>query len=366
MGDSDDAQSDRCENPVNSKGCPAQARTHFVPQLGHMSGTTVPFSERRSGSSGTWELLHAVPVPAGATSTTLAAVSCTASNACTAVGSYLNAASENHTLAERWNGTEWAIQTGATVEGSPTLSGVSCTSATACVAVGLHNHFPSGQTTVAETWNGTKWSVQEVEVDLRSPAGGGPTVSCTSSTACTIVGDFTVSGKQHTGVERWNGTKWSSQEPVNPQENNEFYGVSCSSATECTAVGSATSNTGSQTLVERWNTAPHGLSRLLRAARTNNSTRCLACRACPPLRARRQATPTEKVSRSHLGACHRPMAGTVSNGPARRSSTRQKPSTPPCRASRARRPRYARRSAGTPPARAYSVPTTHWRSGTNR
>lgn len=253
MGDSDDAQSDRCENPVNSKGCPAQARTHFVPQLGHMSSTTVPFSERRSGSSGTWELLHAVPVPAGATSTTLAAVSCTASNACTAVGSYLNAASENHTLAERWNGTEWAIQTGATVEGSPTLSGVSCTSATACVAVGLHNHFPSGQTTVAETWNGTKWSVQEVEVDLRSPAGGGPTVSCTSSTACTIVGDFTVSGKQHTGVERWNGTKWSSQEPVNPQENNEFYGVSCSSATECTAVGSATSNTGSQTLVERWN-----------------------------------------------------------------------------------------------------------------
>ena len=72
----------------------------------------------------------------------LQGVSCTSATACTAVGDYVNRDGTQVTLAERWNGTSWTIQstpnpTGAQYAGwTATLQGVSCTSATACTAVG--------------------------------------------------------------------------------------------------------------------------------------------------------------------------------------------------------------------------------------
>src|SRR4051812_14980620 len=65
----------------------------------------------------------------------LRGVSCTASSACTAVGSYVDSAGVGVALAERWDGASWSIQPTASIARGG-LSGVACTSATDCVAVG--------------------------------------------------------------------------------------------------------------------------------------------------------------------------------------------------------------------------------------
>ena len=69
-------------------------------------------------------------------------------------------------------------------------------------------------------------------------------VSCTSAAACTVVGNYTNSaGTILTLAERWNGTKWTIQQTVNPGVSTRYWvpnvltGVSCTTSTACTAVG---------------------------------------------------------------------------------------------------------------------------------
>lgn len=83
------------------------------------------------------------------------------------------------------------------------------------------------------------WTVERVQAprpaELRS-------VSCSSATACTAVGDQGNSVL----VERWNGRRWSIQ--ATPRIPGMFFsGVSCPAARVCIAVGSE----GSSSLVER-------------------------------------------------------------------------------------------------------------------
>jgi hypothetical protein len=93
-----------------------------------------------------------------------------------------------------------------------TLSGVSCTSARACIAVGSSGNSATGtQLTLAERWNGTTWTVQSTP----NPDGTNfnlAGVACTSSDACTAVGSYTnAQGSSATLVERWNGRSWTIQ-----------------------------------------------------------------------------------------------------------------------------------------------------------
>src|SRR3954453_11877401 len=53
--------------------------------------------------------VQSVPVPKGPTGS-LSAVNCASATACTAVGHYTNGAGVQVTLAERWNGTGWSLQ----------------------------------------------------------------------------------------------------------------------------------------------------------------------------------------------------------------------------------------------------------------
>jgi hypothetical protein len=149
-------------------------------------------------------------------------VSCVSRTACTAVGYAANSSGVGTiTLAERWNGTSWAIQPTPNPPGlgtQPTLSGVSCTSRTACTAVGdFYDPVTSATASLAMSWNGTRWAIQHSvnppghQVYLYS-------VSCTAPAACTAI------GRTFTGVaagwvslaERWNGAKWSRQRTPNP------------------------------------------------------------------------------------------------------------------------------------------------------
>jgi hypothetical protein len=131
------------------------------------------------------------------------------------------------------------------------LSGVSCTSAVVCTAVGSYRNGTGDTLPLAESWNGVTWTVQQV----RAPAGGFDaelkSVSCTSPSACTAVGDYSTTGSLDLLAERWDGTAWKIQ--ATPSADGTLYGVSCGSAATCIAVGHAFSSTaGSTTLALQW------------------------------------------------------------------------------------------------------------------
>src|SRR5205823_1195448 len=121
-----------------------------------------PLAERWDGS--TWALLPTPPTPADESnpgrlpvSWGFQGVSCTAGSACTAVGSYPNATGRS-AFAERWNGTSWVLQIMPAPPNDTELAGVSCPSTSACTAVGLYN--PGLEVTLAEHWDGVAWVIQ--------------------------------------------------------------------------------------------------------------------------------------------------------------------------------------------------------------
>jgi hypothetical protein len=97
--------------------------------------------------------VQTIPNPVGVL--LLSGVSCTAANACTAVGDYDygSISADYGTLAERWNGTTWAIQATPNPTDSQ-LNGVSCTSATACTAAGDYSGSSPYGLTLAERYLG--------------------------------------------------------------------------------------------------------------------------------------------------------------------------------------------------------------------
>jgi hypothetical protein len=175
----------------------------------------------------------------GTSQGTLNRVSCTATGACIAVGSDVNSSGTTQTLAEQSSGTpsQWEVMNTPSVPGasSASLSDVSCTAANACIAVGYYVTNSGAQQMLAERWTGTGtggWSI------LPAPPSGGKLarISCSAANACTALGQ---SGGT-TLVYRWNGIAWSSQTFAIPAHARSaaLNGVSCASArTDCIAVG---------------------------------------------------------------------------------------------------------------------------------
>jgi hypothetical protein len=131
------------------------------------------------------------PNPAGQSSNFETSVSCSASSACTTVGSWTNIGAL--ALAERWNGIRWVRQTVAQPQGAAqsAFDGVSCKTATSCMAVGTSSTNLNGipTTSLAELWGGGGWTV----VSTPNPAGAEFTtlagLSCTTTTLCIAVGN---------------------------------------------------------------------------------------------------------------------------------------------------------------------------------
>lgn len=205
--------------------------------------------EGRSVSGWTYEPF---PFITGSTSSFLTGVSCTRAKACTAVGGYFNASSDELPLAGRWNGTQWVQQSVPLPSGSISagLSGASCASARRCVAVG----GPSGP--FAESWNGAVWTAERTPVPHSLNPGELYGVSCWSSSGCTAVGDY-VDEHDHTVAlaQRWNGTAWKFEKVANAAgtAGGNLLSVSCSSARDCTAVGWYLRNGKQAPLAEAWN-----------------------------------------------------------------------------------------------------------------
>lgn len=217
------------------------------------SGVTVPLAEHWDGP--TWTVKTTI-VPTGATDSTLNAVSCTSSSACTAVGTYSDGTNQ-HAFIERYTGTSWTSQTAGTPPtGSTdtTLTGVSCTTATACVAVGSSTDA-TGTYTLSQTWAGSSWSTVRPVNPSGSTLVSMSAVSCTTSSSnCTGVGDFATFGANL--AERYNGTAWSLQTTSTPSGSLAYNaGVSCTTTTACQAAGAKNdSTTGvATTYAEAWN-----------------------------------------------------------------------------------------------------------------
>jgi hypothetical protein len=220
------------------------------------AGRDVALAETWNGAR--WEGLS-TPRPAGAIGAFLAAVACTSANECTAVGNLLNGANQHVPLAERWNGREWQIQSTPNPGGATDsfLSGVACSSATACTAVGSTQTSAGLTVTLAERWNGRDWQVQSTPNPDNVPDNVLSGVSCTSSTACTAVGKSTTNFLTPQAlIERWNGSNWEIQPSVGPvgASGSSLTGVSCANRTTCTAVGNyvAKSTKAGGTLAEQW------------------------------------------------------------------------------------------------------------------
>ncbi len=198
--------------------------------------------ETYNGTS--WSQASLTP-PAGTTGAELNDISCTASNACTAVG-YRDSASPRVPLIYRYNGTSWASQTPAVPSGAQQaeLEGVTCQTSTSCQAVGAYVDSLGVQHALAESWNGTSWSLKTVADPSGAQDSGLADIACytTSTTGCVAVGSYTASGgNSEPEAAGWNGTAWSLQSVSRPTGTSDalLRGVGCASSTFCRAVGAS-------------------------------------------------------------------------------------------------------------------------------
>ena len=269
--------------------------------------------------------------PPGATSGALTAVSCTSARACTAVGFDYVPATGGGPLAERWNGSRWALEvTPNPGQGGVPLAAVSCGSATSCTAVGYYDFGALGfaSTTLAEHWNGRQWAVQSLP-PAGDPGGDLSAVSCPSKLTCTAAGYYEGTSDEGPGTAplamrqdsgswvveptpgdagenvtsgltavscptlstctavgensgggplamRWDGTKWRTQTAADELGLLGFNGVSCTSATACTAIGGSYG--------QRWNGRKWILHRIAKPARARgfnlSAVSCSSARRC--------------------------------------------------------------------------------------
>ncbi len=197
--------------------------------------------QRFNGS--TWSQQTAVN-QVGATPSDLdGGVSCSAPDACTAVGTYFSPTTGAfRNLAERWNGTDWTVQAVPDTphETDSFLTGVSCSAANACMAIGTYdvNQFVN----FSATWDGAHWTLNDMPIPSGATIVTVAAVSCTAADACTAVGDYTSGAKTLPLVERWNGSTWSQQSITAPAGSTYFVltGVSCTTG-GCVALGSGAS-----------------------------------------------------------------------------------------------------------------------------
>jgi hypothetical protein len=217
------------------------------------AGTLV---ENWNGS--TWQV-EASPDQSDAYGSHLESVSCPSSTECMATGYYESTDGEHFTLAEHRIGSTWTVESTPTKGTSADLTSVSCGSASECVAAGYY--FSGSTTSLVELWNGKKWTVETTaKLPKEDETPQFSAVSCPAAKSCLAVGSYYSTA--HSGqplAENWNGSKWTLTTPADPEGSTvldvHLDGVSCSSTTACTAVGAYEnySADAEETLVERWN-----------------------------------------------------------------------------------------------------------------
>jgi subtilisin family serine protease/sugar lactone lactonase YvrE len=205
-------------------------------------GRVVPLAVRWNGTSWQYQM---VPLPySGAPYSQLNDVSCKSASECVAVGYYQNAEGKFVNYSARWNNGEWTNSFPPNPAGTDQslLESVSCASASSCLAVGWENSGAVSKPVIV-AWNGSSWTLQNA-ARATGTLGG---VSCTSTTFCIAAGGAPPA------VEAWNGSSWSSQSVEQPEYGGGLADVSCSTASHCTAVGNGWKANRYSALIEVWN-----------------------------------------------------------------------------------------------------------------
>lgn len=215
--------------------------------------------ERWDGSA--WAIVS-TQVPQDSVYSLLYGVSCSAANACTAVGSFLTGDGTLVPLVERWDGTTWSLQSAAVPPDSfnVSLSGISCIGANLCVAVGGKDSLADDNGALAERWDGVSWTILPTPAPPQSAGGSSlGKIVCFSAISCMAIGEFAPIPEPHPGLsfsEGWDGTTWTIVPTMNPPGTDEapLSGLSCMSASDCTAVGFYVDRSPKWlTLVQHWN-----------------------------------------------------------------------------------------------------------------
>lgn len=228
--------------------CPKPSVCVAVGEFVTADGSDEPYADLLS--HGSWHAT-AVPMKKGWVAAGLDAVACTSSTRCIAVGDLAQRTSTDPwctsdcsqaPLVDRLDGSAWSSSIPPTPKAAvdPVLDAVSCWATLHCVAVGTYfrdkNFFGA-----VEALNGAKWQWSSAA----PPAGGSWAellgVSCTSATACHLVGDYEVGGGEsqlplaELGAA---GGPWTPSAPTGTSVSmwGDFGAIECYART-CTAVG---------------------------------------------------------------------------------------------------------------------------------
>jgi hypothetical protein len=146
------------------------------------------FAQVWNGKS--WKATSAVPNPKNAIHSQLDGVSCPAAGNCIAVGRTV-LKSRIVTLAEHWNGRKWSPQKAAKPGGGVVsqLTSVSCSAGNACSAVGIES-VPTGAEAIAESWTGKRWVLHPVDIPANAKTSVLSRVSCPSAVSCLATGQY--------------------------------------------------------------------------------------------------------------------------------------------------------------------------------
>lgn len=238
----------------------SDGRNDVAQNFGVSSSAARALVEVWNGVSWTVATTPASSYPGGG----LDGVSCPTSSFCLAVGSHGPVRSDsnsNKPLAEAWNGTNWSMQDMVLVAYGTYPLAASCTAADACTAVGWYNIDKTGvagPVPLVERLNGDRWTVvQHPSGDVYTLTG----VQCLSRSFCLASG---VTAHAQNGdplgpyAAQWNGTRWLNASVGLPSSTSSpLYGVSCLSSSDCFAVGQFAPSVfpppdQTQPLVENW------------------------------------------------------------------------------------------------------------------
>jgi hypothetical protein len=249
------------QTPLSGVSCPA---ANDCIAVGYMvtSNSVHGLVEHWNGK--VWKIVPS-PLPPGVSYGGFQAISCTAPNACIAVGYFLknSVTAQTQPLSERWDGTAWTVlpTPNPHAENGSFLTSVACGGASACEAIGNYIYADVDSSIFAFGWNGTTWARQNQPNPGGQNNNSDNAVSCSGPAACDAVGTWNdANGNILPLAESWNGAKWTRQRTPAPAgaQLTDLYGVSCPAAVGCWAVGDSSNTLNglpSATLAEQWNGA---------------------------------------------------------------------------------------------------------------
>jgi hypothetical protein len=233
------------------------------------AGDYIDTSEARdglllTGSGSSWTAIEA-PLPADAATKARAhinSVVCPSTSSCVAVGFYTDSSGNLQGLLLTGSGSSWTA-TKAPLPGNAASNGlagdgltaVTCASTSSCVALG--SYFATGniEEQLLVTGSGSSWTATEAPVPVNASAPYGlSSVTCVSTSACLVVGDYLdSSGYPYTQglLLSGSGSSWTAtQAPLPANADTTATGsaavisAACSSASSCVAVGEYLDSSG--------------------------------------------------------------------------------------------------------------------------